>query len=247
MFVRTEADVSEANREAIRWPRTNRPSRVERRSSRRRPSARNERRPIGDLRQVHQQSLGALTERFRDATKKSVAAIIERGRVLIDGKDQLNKRGQFGDWLVLDLHFGEKKAALRKAEFLMQLSRNDVMSNPCHWHDLPPSPRTLWELTQINPKDRLLKLIADGTITSAMTREEAMLLRRGGGKGRSPVPKLKPEVALLTDVCIRLGGGDAVRAHLRSLKIAPEVPANGKFDGAVRWVKQRLAKERGAN
>ena len=90
-------------------------------------------------------------------------------------------------------------------------------------------------------------MIADGTINSAMTREEAMMLRRGGGKDRSPMPKLKPEIAVLTDVCIRLGGGDAVRAHLRDLKIAPEVPANGKFDGAVRWVKQRLANERGAN
>jgi hypothetical protein len=97
------------------------------------------------------------------------------------------------------------------------------------------------------PKQRLLALIADGTINSAMTREEAMMLRRSGAKGPAPVPRLKPEIAVLTDVCIRLGGGDAVRAHLRSLKIAPEVPANGKFDGAVRWVKQRLAKERGAN
>jgi hypothetical protein len=23
------------------------------------------------------------------------------------------------------------------------------MSNPCHWHDFPPSPRTLWELTHV--------------------------------------------------------------------------------------------------
>ena len=68
-----------------------------------------------------------------------------------------------------------------------------------------------------------------------------------GAKEPLPVPKLKPEIAVLTDVCIRLGSGDAVRAHLGRLKITPEVPADGKFDGAVRWVKQRLAKERGAN
>ena len=188
----------------------------------------------------------SLTERFHDATRKSVASIIERGRVLDDGKKQL-EYGQFADWLVRDLRFGERKVALRKAEMLKQLSLNEVISNPCHWHAFPPSPRTLWELTQINPKERLLKFIANGTINSAMTREEAMMLRRGGAKEPSPETKLKSEIAVLTDVCIRLGGGDAVRAHLRRLRIEPEVPPNEKFDEAVRWVKKTLAKERGAN
>jgi 2'-5' RNA ligase len=31
-----------------------------------------------------------------------------------------------------------------------------VISNPCHWHDFPPSPRTLWELTQIRPKHAMM-------------------------------------------------------------------------------------------
>jgi hypothetical protein len=100
---------------------------------------------------------------------------------------------------------------------------------------------------QIHPKHRLLKLIADGTINSAMTREEVMMLRERGAKEPLPVSKLKPEIAVLTDVCIRLGGGDAVRAHLGRLKITPEVPDDEKLDGAVHWVKRRLAKERGAN
>jgi hypothetical protein len=33
----------------------------------------------------------------------------------------------------------------------MFLARNEVISNPCHWHDFPPSLRTLWELTQAVP------------------------------------------------------------------------------------------------
>lgn len=195
---------------------------------------------------VRQVNTKSLTKRFQDATKKSVEAIVERGRVLIDGRNQL-EHGQFGDWLVRDLRFGERKVALRKAEMLMQLARNNIIGNACHWHDLPPSPRTLWELMQIHPKHRLLKLIADGTINSAMTREEAMMLKERGAKEPLPVPKLKPEIAVLTDVCIRLGGGDAVRAHLRHLKITPEVPDEGKLDGAMHWVKRRLAKVRGEN
>ena len=31
----------------------------------------------------------------------------------------------------------------------MFLARNEVISNPCHWHDFPPPPRTLWELTHV--------------------------------------------------------------------------------------------------
>jgi hypothetical protein len=44
----------------------------------------------------------------------------------------------------------------------MFLARNEVISNASHWHAFPPSSRTLWELTQIRPKQRLLELIAKG-------------------------------------------------------------------------------------
>ena len=98
--------------------------------------------------------------------KKSVEGIIEAGRVLIEAKNEL-EHGQFIDWVVNDLRFGIRKdgsrpADLRKAQMLMFLARNEVISNACHWHAFPPSPRTLWELTQIRPKQRLLELIAKG-------------------------------------------------------------------------------------
>jgi hypothetical protein len=115
-----------------------------------------------------QDKLSALTARFRNALKKSVEGIIEAGRVLIEAKSEL-EHGQFTDWVVRELRFGIRKdgsreADLRKAEMLMFLARNEVISNPCHWHDFPPSPRTLCELTQIRPKQGLLELIANGTI-----------------------------------------------------------------------------------
>jgi hypothetical protein len=96
--------------------------------------------------------LSALTARFRNALKKSVEGIIEAGRVLIEAKNELD-HGRFTDWVVRELRFGTRKdgsreADLRKAEMLMFLARNEVISNPCHWHAFPPSPRTLWELTQ---------------------------------------------------------------------------------------------------
>jgi hypothetical protein len=103
------------------------------------------------------EKLSALTARFRNALKKSVEGIIEAGRVLIEAKDEL-EHGQFTDWVVGELRFGTRKvgsreADLRKAEMLMFLARNEVISNPCHWHAFPPSPRTLWELTVMSAFD----------------------------------------------------------------------------------------------
>jgi hypothetical protein len=119
-----------------------------------------------------------------------VEGIIEAGRVLIEAKNEL-EHGQFIDWVVRELRFGTRKAGsceadIRKAQMLMFLARNEVISNPCHWHAFPPSPRTLWELTQIRPKQRLLELIAKSKINSGMTREESIALRHGTSQERSP-------------------------------------------------------------
>jgi hypothetical protein len=197
-------------------------------------------------------TLSELTARFRNALKKSVEGIVEAGLVLIQAKSEL-EHGQFIDWIVNELRFGTRKAGaphadIRKAEMLMFLARNEVISNACHWHDFPPSPRTLWELTQIRPKQRLLALIADGTINSAMTREEAIALRHGASQERSSTPtlRLKREIAALVDVCIFLGGGDGVLAHIRDIDDMANVPAPEEFDRAARWVKQKMAERRRA-
>jgi hypothetical protein len=192
--------------------------------------------------------LKVLTTRFRNALKKSVEGIIEAGHVLIEAKNEL-EHGQFSDWVVCELRFGTRKdgsrpADLRKAQMLMFLARNEVISNACHWHAFPPSPRTLWELTQIRPKQRLLELIANGTITPAMTREEAVALRHKTSQERSATPKLKREVAALLEVCILLGGGDGVLAHIRDLKDVSTAPPAKEFDRAARWARQKLAERR---
>ena len=92
-----------------------------------------------------QDKLSVFTTRFRNALKKSVEGIIEAGRVLIEAKSEL-EHGQFIDWVVGDLQFGtrgNRGPDLRKAQILMFLARNEVISNASHWHAFPPSPRTL--------------------------------------------------------------------------------------------------------
>jgi hypothetical protein len=90
--------------------------------------------------------LKVLTARFRNALKKSVQGIIEAGRVLIEAKNEL-EHGQFTEWVVRELRFGSVKdgsrpADLRKAQILMFLARNEVISNANHWYAFPPSWRT---------------------------------------------------------------------------------------------------------
>ena len=194
--------------------------------------------------------LEVLTARFRNALKKSVEGIIEAGRVLIEAKNEL-EHGQFVNWVVRDLRFGnpqerDRRLSLRKVQILMFLAKNEVIANANHWYAFPPSWRTLWELTQIRPKQRLLELIANGTINPGITREEAVALRHKSSRERSATPKLKREVAALLNVCIILGGGDGVLAHIRQLKDVSNIPRAKEFDRATSWARQKLAERRRA-
>jgi hypothetical protein len=49
--------------------------------------------------------LSVLTQRFRNALKKSVSGIIEAGQVLIEAKSQI-EHGKFTDWVDRELRFG---------------------------------------------------------------------------------------------------------------------------------------------
>jgi hypothetical protein len=196
--------------------------------------------------------LNALTARFKKALQKGVEGIIEAGHVLIEAKEGKQKlpHGQFTDWVVNQLKMGERKpgkpeADIRKAEMLMQLARHEVISKSCHWHALPPSPRTLWELTQIRPPQRLIDLINKGKINSGITREEAVQLRGGKRNAKSPKPVLKKDLAALVDACIQLSGTDVVLAHIRGLDRQKNVTVE-MFKKAVRWATPKLAKQKGA-
>jgi hypothetical protein len=197
--------------------------------------------------------LKVLTQRFRDALKKSVAGIIEAGQVLIEAKSGI-EHGQFSDWVVQELRFGNPKprsreADLRQAEMLMSLARHEVISNPSHWHALPPSIRTLYELTQIKPSQRLVQLIEKGKVHAGTTREEAIAFKppakREPKHKREIKLKLKGPVATLVDVCLLLGEADCVLAHIRSLKAERNEPTVKMFDEAVRWAKPKLAAHEG--
>jgi len=193
--------------------------------------------------------LSLLTRRFRNALKKSVAGIIEAGQVLIEAKKRI-EYGRFTDWVDRELRFGappktgSRDANLRQAEMLMLLARNEVIANPCHWHALPPSIRTLYELTQVD-KTRLLKLIKKGEVHAGTTREEAIGFQPKSKPSPKSELKLGREIATLVDVCILLGQPDRVLDHIRRLKRTKKDLTVQMFEQAVRWAKPKLAKQKG--
>jgi hypothetical protein len=190
--------------------------------------------------QKPKESLNTLTSRFRRAMGKGVEGILEAGRVLKEAKDTL-EHGQYTTWVEDELKFGD----VRKAELFSFLSRHEVISNPVYLTRLPPSPRTLWELTRFNPS-RLRSLIESGAIHSALTREDAIALKEGGqNRTTRQNPKLKePNIALLVDACIEIGGADCVLAHIRGLERVAQISPDEQFDNAVFWLKTQLTERR---
>jgi hypothetical protein len=102
-------------------------------------------------------------KRLTELRVNDVASIIERGRVLIEAKEEL-AHGSFE--ATIKRHFD-----IRTAQCLMKITRHPVLSNANHGSLLPPSWRTLYELTKL-PDDVLLAKLKDGTISPKFERKD---------------------------------------------------------------------------
>ena len=102
-------------------------------------------------------------KRLTELCVNDVATIIERGRVLIQAKDEL-AHGSFES--TVKRHF-----SMDQAQRLMKITRHPILSNAEHVRYLPPSWGTLHELTKL-PDDVLLAKLQDGTINPKTERKE---------------------------------------------------------------------------
>ena len=94
-----------------------------------------------------------------------VRGVVQTGKELNIAKEGLDH----GEWLPMlkeDLQMGEDKA-----EMLMKIARNSVLSNSDHDRNLPPSYNTLALLARV-PVPRLEAKIEDGTINPGMERKD---------------------------------------------------------------------------
>jgi hypothetical protein len=104
------------------------------------------------------------------AWSKQAASIVEAGQLLIEGKEEL-EHGSFESMIKLRLPFSPTTARR-----LVVIAKHPIISNQAHGPVLPPSYRTLYELTKIEHKV-LREKLADGTINPKMERSQVMELR----------------------------------------------------------------------
>src|SRR5690348_15538977 len=105
-------------------------------------------------------------ERITVCWQKSVANVIEAGRLLTEAKARL-PHGQFSK---LKLPFSD-----RTAQMLMRIAAHPVLADPKHVSCLPASWGTLYALTQL-PTAEVELGIRNGTINSEIERKDVAKL-----------------------------------------------------------------------
>ena len=100
------------------------------------------------------------------AWQSSLQGILETCRLLSAAKDKLD-HGQFEKMIDNELPFGPSTT-----QRLMKIGRDKRLTNPAHGPLLPPSWRTLYELTKLSDAE-FYAMLADGRIRPDMERDEA--------------------------------------------------------------------------
>lgn len=104
-------------------------------------------------------------DRIRLRLASTVESIVAVGVDLAAAKSQLG--GRFTAMVERDLGMSE-----RTAQRFMAIARHEVLANPTHGSALPPSYRTLYELSRVEPT-LLERAIADHVVTPEMERSAA--------------------------------------------------------------------------
>ena len=130
-------------------------------------------------------------DRISTQVGKSVEALIEVGRLLVQAKADL----PHGEWGRL---FSEELIPFSQntAGQLMAISSNRILSNSAHVQNLPPSWGTLYELTKV-PDITLANALKDGVITPDMPRSAvAGLLPAKAAREPKPDPPFNLDRAM---------------------------------------------------
>jgi len=115
-----------------------------------------------------QKELANWRNRIESAWQKSVASVIEVGKLIKQAKDEL---GVSYNLLETELPFSSTVAA-----FLVKIAEHPILSNPAYFAKLPNSYNTLYHLTSVDNK-QLLKQLESGQITPNYTLSSAKSLR----------------------------------------------------------------------
>jgi len=177
---------------------------------------------------------------------------MERGRLLSEAKDEL-ERGSFE--AMVRRHFD-----LGTARMYRIVAAHPIISNRCHGNALPPSLRTLFELTKL-PIEVLKAKLSDGSVNPRTERKDVAAWRaeqRGkvevGGKSVEPKLSLSEQLKVaqtkIATLEARLKGAggslfDLANDTAEAIgKILADNMSEGRFDTAVKAAKARYRAKR---
>jgi hypothetical protein len=162
--------------------------------------------------------------KIRAAWQKSVAAIFEVGDLLSAAKAAL-PHGRFEKMVQRGLPFGE-----RTAQCLMALAKDARLRKAHHGALLPPSWRTLYELSRLSDEN-FSAALADGLITPEMRRSDIadMMARRESAERRASTSPFEPATE---PAPISLTAGPAT-AHPFRYAPAPPLPPDAADHSAL--------------
>lgn len=115
-----------------------------------------------------QKQLNQWRSKIESAWQKSVASVIEVGKLIKEAKNEL---GVSYNLLETELPFSSTVAS-----FLVKIAEHPVLSNPAYFAKLPNSYNTLYHLTSVDNK-QLVQQIEAGQITPNYTLSSAKQLR----------------------------------------------------------------------
>ena len=135
-----------------------------------------------------------------------VENIVARGRLLLEARDEL-EHGSFE--AMVKRHFD-----LSTARMYRIVAAHPVISDRCHVNALPPSIRTLYELTKL-PAEVLRARLRDGTINPTMERKDVTAWRAEQRNGKVEVDGKRIERR--PSVAEQLKAAKAEIAHLKNI------------------------------
>jgi hypothetical protein len=157
--------------------------------------------------------------RIATAWRKSLEAILETGRLLTAAKGELD-HGEFLAMIERDLPFGPSTA-----QRLMKIAADERLTNTAHGPFLPPSWRTLYELTKAG--DELFEAwLSTGKIRSDMERGEVLQLLE-----KAQVPDPDPLPVYMTVPVTK--GSNPPRSVTISVSQEPSAPVRPAIQAAV--------------
>ena len=131
---------------------------------------------------------------------------MERGRLLSEAKDEL-ERGSFE--AMVRRHFD-----LGTARMYRIVAAHPIISNRCHGNTLPPSLRTLFELTKL-PIEVLKAKLSDGSVNPRTERKDVAAWRAEQRGGKVEVDGKRIERR--PSVAEQLKAAKAEIAHLKTI------------------------------